>query len=209
MKEQITRMYDKITMPEEAQLRIRRAMAEGRGHRRNPLVQVGKKVAAIAAVLALVLVISPTARAAVREWTVKYFFPDSDITIYEQTDENGNVIGIAGVDTEAPPFARIVNGRLYFLGNNEKIDITDQITEENPFYYTYVDDYGLTHAMAVGYSGSIENYGIYEFIWEEVAGTRDWVTGTGRNFMDIETEKRYPWVDIVWEDLGIPWSKPE
>ena len=103
----------------------------------------------------------------------------------------------------------MVNGRLYFLGNNEKIDITDEITEEQPYFYTYVDDYGLTHAMAVGYSGSIENYGIYEFIWEEAGGTRDWVTGTGRNFLSPETETRYPWVDLVWEELDIPWPMPE
>ena len=208
MKEQINNLFEQITMPEEAQLRIRRAMAEGRGHRKNPLVQVGKKVAAIAAVLALVLVISPTARAAVNGWVVKYFWSDSDITIYEVNDGEVEAT-VAVVDTEAPAFARMVNGRLYFLGNHEKIDITDLIAEDAPYYYRYVDEYGLTHDMVVGYSGNIENYGIYEFIWEEVAGTRDWVTGTGRNFMDIETENRYPWVDIVWEDLGIPWSKPE
>ena len=72
-----------------------------------------------------------------------------------------------------------------------------------------MDDYGLTHAMAVGYSGSIENYGIYEFIWEEVDGQREWVTGSGRNYLSMETESRYPWVDIVWEDLRVPWPMPE
>ena len=90
-----------------------------------------------------------------------------------------------------------------------KIDITDEITEEKPYFYTYVDDYGLTHAMAVGYSGTLENYGIYEFIWEDVDGTRDWVTGTGRNFLSSETETRYPWVDIVWAELDVPWPMPE
>ena len=178
--------------------------------RRIPFPQWSKWMGGIAAVLALVLVISPRARAAVEDWVVKYFFPGSDLTIYEQKDAGGNVVGIAGVvDTDAPPFARMVNGRLYFLGNNEKIDITEEITEEKPYFYTYVDDYGLTHAMAVGYSGTIENYGIYEFIWEEAGGERDWVTGTGRNFLSNETDTRYPWVDIVWEELDIPWPMPE
>lgn len=206
MKEEVKDMFAQITMPEVTETRIRTAMAGNSRFTRRP---VWKMAAVFAAMLALVLILSPTARAAMEEWVVKYFFPDSDITIYEKTDENGNVVGITGVDTEAPPFARIVNGRLYFLGNNEKIDITDEITEESPYFYTYVDDYGLTHAMVVGYSGSIENYGIYEFIWEDVDGQRDWVTGTGRNFLNNETETRYPWVDIVWQHLDIPWPMPE
>lgn len=207
MKEQVKAMFEQVTMPQETAQKIRSAMDDAGRRKQKP---VCRSLATAAAVLALVLVLSPQARAAVEGWVVKYFFPESDLTIYEQTDAGGNVVGIAGVvDTEAPPFARMVNGRLYFLGNNEKIDITDEITEEQPYFYTYVDDYGLTHAMAVGYSGSIENYGIYEFIWEEAGGTRDWVTGTGRNFLSPETETRYPWVDLVWEELDIPWPMPE
>ena len=60
--------------------------------------------------------------------------------------------------------------------------------------------------MAVGYSGSIENFGIYEFIREE---NGEWVTGTGRNFLSMETETRYPWVELVWEEFDIPWPMPD
>ena len=207
MKEQVKAMFEQVTMPKETAQKIRSAMDDAGRRKQKP---VCRSLATATAVLALVLVLSPQARGGVEGWVVKYFFPESELTIYEQTDTGGNVVGIAGVvDTEAPPFARMVNGSLYFLGNNEKIDITDEITEEQPYFYTYVDDYGLTHAMAVGYSGSIENYGIYEFIWEEAGGTRDWVTGTGRNFLSPETETRYPWVDLVWEELDIPWPMPE
>ena len=207
MKEQVRDMFSEITMPEETEQKVLAAVSRRRKKPQTPFV---RSIATLAAVLALVILVSPTARAALENWVVKYFFPGSDLTIYEQTDESGNVTGIVGVvDTEAPPFARMVNGRLYFLGNNEIIDITEEITEEKPYFYTYVDDYGLTHAMAVGYSGTIENYGIYEFIWEETGGERDWVTGTGRNFLNIETDTRYPWVDIVWKELDVPWPMPE
>ena len=207
MKEQVRDMFSEITMPEKTEQRILAAVSR---RRKKPQTPFMRSLVTLAAVLALIVLISPAARAAVENWVVKYFFPGSDLTIYEQTDESGNVTGVVGVvDTEAPPFARMVNGRLYFLGNNEKIDITEEITEEKPYFYTYVDDYGLTHAMAVGYSGSIDNYGIYEFIWEDVDGQRDWVTGSGRNFMNSETETRYPWVELVWEELDIPWPMPE
>ena len=207
MKEQVRDMFSEITMPEETEQKVLAAVSR---RRKKPQIPFVRSIATLAAVLALVILVSPTARAALENWVVKYFFPGSDLTIYEQTDESGNVTGIVGVvDTEAPPLARKVNRRLYFLGNNEIIDITEEITEEKPYFYTYVDDYGLTHAMAVGYSGTIENYGIYEFIWEETGGERDWVTGTGRNFLNIETDTRYPWVDIVWKELDVPWPMPE
>lgn len=205
MKNQIRNMFEQITMPRDTEMRIRAAM-----DRRQPAKSRWKPAVTAAAVLAMLLLISPQARAAVEGWVMKYVFSGSDLTIYQQTDPQGNVTGImATVDTEAPAFAQVVDGRLYFLGNGENLDITDEIAEDNPFFYTYVDNYGLTHAMAVGYSGSIENYGIYEFIWEDVDGQRDWVTGSGRNFLSSETEARYPWVDLVWQELNVPWPMPE
>ena len=205
MKDQIRDMFEQTTMPRDTEMRIRAAM-----DRRQPAKSRWKPAVTAAAVLAMLLLISPQARAAVEGWVMKYVFSGSDLTIYQQTDPQGNVTGImATVDTEAPAFAQVVDGRLYFLGNGENLDITDEIAEDNPFFYTYVDNYGLTHAMAVGYSGSIENYGIYEFIWEDVDGQRDWVTGSGRNFLSSETEARYPWVDLVWQELNVPWPMPE
>lgn len=205
MKKKIADAFGAVRMPEDCEEEIRRAIREAWQTKEKPVRRRYPVAAALAAVL-LMLTMSTEVRAAVNDLVVKYFFPGSDITVYEQIDENGEAVGITCVDTEAPGFARIVNDRLYFMGNGEKIDITDQITEEEPYFYTYVDDYGLTHYMAVAYSGSIENFGIYEFIREEAG---DWVTGTGRNFMDPETAARYPWVDTVWEKLDIPWPMPE
>lgn len=204
MKEQVKDMFAQVSMPEELEQQIRSTLAQRGRWTQKP---VGRRLAAAVAVLVLVLCISPRARAAAEDMLLKYFWPDSDISLYETRDENGNVVDISGmVDTEAPAFARMVNERLYFLGNGEKIDITDQITEETPYYYTYVDDYGLTHYMAVGYTGTMDNFGIYEFIREE---SGKWITGTGRNFLCNETETRYPWVDLVWAEWDIPWPMPE
>lgn len=205
MKKKILDAFDTVTMPETCEERILQALRNDRKPGKAP-VRWLQPVAAALAVVVLALSLSTEVRAAVSSWAVKYFFPDSDITIYEKTNDEGNTVQIVGVDTEAPAFARMVNGRLYFVGNGQKIDITDEISEESPFYYSYVDDYGLTHYMAVGISGSVENFGIYEFIREE---SGDWVTGTGRNFLNPETETRYPWVALVWQEWDIPWPMPE
>ena len=209
MKEQVKDLFEQITMPPVTEKAIRAALAEGK-RKRSPQGALLRRLAATAAVLALMLAISPEAQAAFERWRVKYFWADSDITIYEEVDASGEPVAtIATVDTEAPAFARMVNGRLYFLGNGEKIDITEQLREDVPYYYTYVDEYGFTHEMAVAYSGSPENFGIYEFIWKSENGEKTWVTGTGRNFLSSETGTPYPWVEIVWQDLDIPWAMPE
>lgn len=130
MKDQIRNMFEQITMPRDTEMRIRAAM-----DRRQPAKSRWKPAVTAAAVLAMLLLISPQARAAVEGWVMKYVFSGSDLTIYQQTDPQGNVTGImATVDTEAPAFAQVVDGRLYFLGNGENLDITDEIAEDNPFF---------------------------------------------------------------------------
>lgn len=206
MKDQVYNLFASIEMPGETEQRLRMAMEEKHNHRRK-LLAWARPIATMAVMLAFVLTITPIVRAAANEWMVKYFWADSDITIYKV--QYGDVEAtVAVVDTEAPVFARMVNGRLYFLGNGEKTDITDQITEASPYYYSYVDEYGLTHDMAVGYSDTMDNFGVYEFIWKEEAGEKVWNLGTGRNFLDAKTKACYPWVEIVWKDLEIPWEMP-
>ena len=202
MKTQVKEMFEQVKIPEHCIQKIEEAMQAHSGRRKTGWVG---RIAAAAAVLALVLSLSPQVRAAVNELVVKYFFPDSGLTIYEQTDENGDTLRVVAVDTLEESFAQMHEGRLWFMVNGEKIDITDRIGEDRPFYYTYTDDYGLTHYMAVGYSGKLENFGIYEFLKDEQEG---WANGTGRNFLNPETEERYPWVDMVWEEFDVPWPMP-
>lgn len=212
MKEQVKDMFAQVTMPQKTEEAILRAMEEKRKSQRSMPVKPGRKIAAIAAMLALVLVISPTARAAVEGWVLKYVFPESGLSIYEETDADGNLSSVVAVDTESKTFAEFRDGRLYYTCDGEETDITDQIAEDKPFYHSYVDAYGLTHYRAVGYADSLENFGIYEFIRKVEDGQQDWEGwegGSGRNFLSTETECRYPWVDIVWEDLNVPWPKPE
>lgn len=206
MKSSIVEAFNSVTMPENCEEKIRNKTVR-KGVVRNHVRRLLPVTVSFAAMLLLLFTLSPAALAAMRGWMVKYFWPDSDLTVYD-IQEGDVEATVVVVDTDAPSFARLVDGRLYFLGNGEKIDITDRITEESPYFYTYVDEYGLTHDMAVGYSGTLDNHGVYEFIWKEEAGIKVWTAGTGRNFMDNRTGACYPWVSIVWEKLDIPWAKP-
>lgn len=205
MNEQVKEMFEQVKMPEMTVSRIENAMREE--PRKKKCGWVGKAVAA-AAMLALVLSLSPEVRAAVNGLITKYVFPESGLTLYRETDEQGNVTSVLAVDTLEESFAQLEDGRLWFRANGEEIDITEHIREDQPFYYTYTDEYGFIHYMAVGYSGSLENFGIYEFMKETVEGQERWVNGTGRNFLDAQTEIHYPWVELVWEKWNVPWPMP-
>ena len=197
MKE-LTYFYDSVHMPKECEDRILNTISVPR--------RKFRPAAAVAALLALVLVLgmSPTVRAAVEDW-ITTRFPGLDLTIQQRTTEEGIEEMIVSIDTEAPTFAYTENGRLYFTGNGENLDITDEITEEKPYFYTCEDDRGHEIYFVVGYDGTIENFGTYEFIKKD----GQWLTGSGRNFLSCQVEGQvYPWVKVVWDTLNIPWPMP-
>ena len=197
MKE-LTNFYDSVHMPKECEDRILNTISAPR--------RKFRPAAAVAAVLALVLVLgmSPTVRAAVEDW-ITTRFPGLDLTIQQRTTEEGIEEMIVSIDTEVPTFAYAENGRLYFTGNGENLDITDEITEEKPYFYTCEDDRGYEIYFVVGYDGTIENFGTYEFIRKD----GQWFTGSGRNFLSSQVEgQAYPWVKVVWDTLSIPWPMP-
>ncbi len=198
MKKQIVSAFEEVTMPVDCEKKISRAVA-GRKAERQPGLR--RKPIAAAAALALVLALTACTSPVVLEAVQKFFFPEIGMAVYEKEDAL-----VVTYDPESPAFAEIREGRLYFTGNGEDLDITDRITEEKPFFYTYQDESGIEIALVVGYAGTIENFGIYQFL--RYSG-EPWFTGTGRNILNEETETRYPWVDLVWKELEIPWPMPE
>lgn len=202
MKQKIVDAFDGVTMNDRCEQRIRRAMAQ-KAHCKP--VPVLKYAGMMMAALALVLCLSPAARAAVKTVVERYVFPDSGVTIHKNTEEDGSVTREIWLDTESEHaiFAELREGRLYFTGNGENIDITDQSASNKPYFYSYTDEYGITHHMAVGYSEDVQNFGVYQF-FRDADG---WTNGYGINELDKEG-KRYPWVDAVWEELEIPWPLP-
>lgn len=201
MKDKVKRMYEEVTMPVSCEKRIWEAV-EKKQQRPRPVL---RPVLTAAAVLALVICLAPPVWAAVENLVIKFFNPDTGLSVYQGENEQGETVVEVHYDTETPPFAEVRDGRLYFTGNGEDVDITDQVQDGKPYIYTYEEENDRTGYMIVGIDESVENFGIYTFI-READGT--WFTGTGQNFMDSETEQAYPWVAKVWEELNIPWPMP-
>ena len=87
--------------------------------------------------------------------------------IYETTE--GSIMGTTDITAVAmqdePGVPLLVEeGRLYFTGDGGKTDITDLISETEPYFIDVVDEEGNTHKFIVGGSPEEGYYGYGEII---------------------------------------------
>ena len=97
------------------------------------------------------------------------------------------------------------NEKLYFIVNDEHIDITDSVSESEPYVYDYVDKDGYTHYWIIGLNGPEPgHYGYGEYI-KDSGDT--WIAGyTAR--IDLDPEKELPeWLQKGKQIIGgdCPW----
>ena len=205
MKDKVKDMFEKITMPEDTARKIQAAMEQPRP-RKKPL-WVGRTVAA-AAMLALVLSLSPQARAATGN-LVRYVFGGwSSIVMDEETGKILEVVSFPMEEKDAA-YLESKDGRLYLTVKESRMDITDQTSMEVPFIYTYVDSQNVEHMLIIG--GVPENFGVSEFYREKgenLESWQGWIGGYSDNYFDNTTEEAYPWLANAWEKLNLPWPLP-
>ena len=88
------------------------------------------------------------------------------------------------------------NGRMYFIVNDEHIDITDQVSETEPYIYQFTDEENVLHYWIIGKNGpELEHYGFAEYLHpSESEWTAGYVARTNGNTA--------PWLDKAKEELG-------
>ena len=102
--------------------------------------------------------------------------------------ENGETEKLVTVMTDSLTNpVEIKNGKIYFVVNDEHIDITDSVSESDPYVYNYKDQDGYTHYWIIGLNGpEPEYYGYGEYIKDSDGS---WVTGyTARINLDPDKE---------------------
>lgn len=206
MKEQVKEMFAEVTMPEETAQKIRHTMQQARKSRRHGVLVLGRTAAAITAMLALVLTVSPTARAAAKD-LVRYVIADAS---FVRDDQTGDVLEIAiDEETDGHMFVETSDGKMYFSVDGQYIDITGKTSMEKPYIYTYIDDANVEHMLIIG--GVPDNFGVSEFyrdVSEDAEPWNGWIGGYSENYFDNEAQKAYPWLAAAWEELNIPWPLP-
>ena len=135
----------------------------------------------------------------------KIFGWGNNLEITQEVDENGETssISILNTDNLTEP-VKIDDGKIYFVVNDEKIDITDKISETTAFEYEYTDDEGNTHIWLVGLnSDNIEDYGYAEYI-KNIDG--DWTGGySARVNIESDGKTNAEWLENAKSEKTIPW----
>lgn len=108
------------------------------------------------------------------------------------------------------------DGKLYFIGNREEIDISNAFSDEEPFLYTYSNAAGIEVCIAVGGTyipgNDLDTVGWTEMtkdlILEEnlAARFRCWRDGYGRGHWNNAEDREYGWYTAAKEAFGWSWS---
>ena len=135
----------------------------------------------------------------------KIFGWGNNLEITQEVDENGETssISILHTDNLTEP-VKIDDEKIYFVVNDEKIDITDKISETTAFEYEYTDDEGNTHIWLVGLnSDNIDDYGYAEYI-KNIDG--DWTGGySARVNIESDGKTNAEWLENAKSEKTIPW----
>lgn len=113
-------------------------------------------------------------------------------------------------------FLRPEGDRLYFTADGQYTDITDLISDDEPYTYIYTDNAGIVHCLAVGgcYTpGSNSLDGVYYGYWYRDAADADerfsgWISGACAGHWCNATNDYFGWYVKACEILDIPW-KPQ
>jgi hypothetical protein len=89
------------------------------------------------------------------------------------------------------------DGRMIFVVNGERIDITERVSETVPFIYQYTDEEaGVIHYWIIGKNGpELEHYGFAEYI-QPTDG--EWTGG----YVARTDNNEAPWLYAAWKELG-------
>ena len=120
------------------------------------------------------------------------FGEESTVTVVmggaETADENGTAQ--AGV-----PLV-LQDGRLYFTGDGSKTDITDNISEEEPYYIDVTDEAGNTHRFIIGGRAEAGCYGYNEILIDSEGNVRGGVGNFG-----AKVEESAEWLQKAEEEV--------
>ena len=100
---------------------------------------------------------------------------------------------------------QIENGKLFFIVNDEHIDITNSVSESEPYVYDYTDNEGYIHYWIIGLNGlELEHYGYGEYIKDS---DNAWIAGYSAR-TDLDPDKEGPeWLSRGKQMIGgdCPW----
>ena len=151
-----------------------------------------KRIITIALAAALILALGMTAYSAGR----MLFGWGGNMEIRSTKTEGGieNTVYVHTDDLTEP--VAFENDRMIFIVNDEHLDITDQVSETQPFIYHYTDEEDVIHYWIIGKNGpELKHYGFAEYLHPS---EEDWTAG----YVARTNNNEAPWLDSAKKELG-------
>ena len=150
----------------------------------------GKRLVTLALAAALIIALGLTAYSSGRA----LFGWGGNMEIRTTETEGGIEVYVHTEDLTEP--VSFEDGRMFFVVNDEHIDITDQVSETQPFTYCFSDEEGVLHYWVIGKNGpEPEHYGYAEYLQPPEG---DWTAG----YVARTNKNSAPWLDRAIEELG-------
>lgn len=225
MENRIRNYFETETMPEPCARRIEESLtAKGKSAGRPRWV----RAAAMTAALALVMLVGVHFNSLkvyaeeLYDWIVHpmdetvtrplgmgedgiYYGYANDATYQLTPDKKGG--HATSSDRDGADVVRIKDDRMYFIVNNEEIDITDLCSEETAFVYVLEDQTGILHYFIVG--GTADDWGYEEILADpgDGSGLPRMIGGHGFNTQDMDEDLNFideAWVTDGYAKIGFP-----
>lgn len=168
-----------------------------------PIHTNGKKIITIVIAACLVMGLGIVAYAYGGRLISQIFGWGNNLEVNTRLDEDGSEFSeaILYTDNLTEP-VKLQEDKMYFIVNDENLDITDLVSTEKAFQYEYEDDEGITHLWLVGLleKGNLEHYGYAEYLKNKQG---EWISGYSARINDGHTEVQ--WLELAKELNGIPW----
>lgn len=163
------------------------------------------KLVGICLCAAMIMALGVTAYAYGQTIINRVFGWGNNFEIRQEADDNGdrNSISILYTENLTEP-VMLTDGNMFFIVNNENIDITNHVSQNKAFCYEYADSEGYIHFWLVGLnSDELENYGYAEYI-KDPAGA--WAGGySARVNTEADGSTGAQWLETGKAELNIPW----
>ena len=202
MEDKIKSAFENVRMSEACAESILTEMNQRSAPMQYASFGFWRTVSVVATALALVMLIVVGNADVVEAITANFTKPTTPryySTKYYSADVKKKEIDILG---NIGLFVNVRDGRLYFVANDENIDITDQFSNDVPFEYFFMDQNGFLNYFAIGgeFGGtkeSLDDVGYQYHIWyPDLNGDgiyNDGGGGGGRGHYNRETEDYYEW----------------
>lgn len=195
------------------------ANAEADEYYEKPVIHKRRLSGSLVAVAAIIAVLTVTVLAVgIVQMVVGY---NGKLGVSWGEDDEGNPITQAFAYPYEMDIFELRDNSVWFIANDEEIEITSEISREQAWVYSYSDDSNITHYLVVG--GAPENPGWGEFLRDAdgdwIAGViHDPESGSGGIMIYSGSDENLPpddieygprvscaWYANLCEELGIPY----